>query len=579
MVALPTKNNLETVSPQTPRPQGGVVSVDLSASSKGLQALGQGLETLGQGVAQYQFAKDRGEYLTAKSRYTQKILEVQNKLEQDNDYSTYGDRFKKEVEEIKKTEPLFQQKGFFGNAYRDEFSAEAGLIESRAYEGLANLAAQKEKDVSRADLMDTIEKNSQALLQTPDEKVRADLMKTTSELIDMKVANNHIDAETAAGLKRKLASEYALNRFNLLSPQQQIQALSPKQKGKETFFEKTGTWSDAIPADKKSALYEKAQVQIRVDNEMAQAQRERALKMQSYQSKENVINQINSGAELSSISGEDWLRLSDQDKLAARKLYMRKRGLGSSSPVEEDSAFYNYQKLYAENPKAMAETDPLEIEVSVSPDKVAQVKQWRQDAFNGVTIPASMDKQRKIINTGLNEIGINPNQKSSAPFKNRFYEEIKAFEEQNGKKPTVNDLEQIKNNLITKVAFDGLWGPPEEKRLYEIKKGQMEDIVAPKDEADAIAEDYKNRTGAYPSREQIHRIYLEGINNPEKAKPKNKPKNNLELSYALPENPKSIDDIRKAIEDERRQRPLLYEGIDTEKESQKIKKRYFKDLA
>ena len=85
------------------------------------------------------------------------------------------------MEEIKKKEPLFQQQGFLGNAYRDEFNAEAGLIESRAYEGLANLASQKEKDVSRADLMSTIEANSQALLQTSDENVRNDLMKTTSE--------------------------------------------------------------------------------------------------------------------------------------------------------------------------------------------------------------------------------------------------------------------------------------------------------------------------------------------------------------------------------------------------------------
>ena len=325
MVALPTKNNLETVSPQTPRPQGGVVSVDLSGSSKGLQALGQGLQAFGQGVSQYQIAKDRGDYLVAKSRYTQKILETQNKLEQDNDYTTYGDRFKKEVEEIKKSEPLFQQQGFLGNAYRDEFSAEAGLIESRAYEGLANLAAQKEKDVSRADLMSTIEGNSQALLQTPDENVRNDLMKTTSELIDTKLANNHIDAETAFKLKRSFAENYSINRFNLLTPQQQIQALNPKQKGKETYFEKTNTWSDAIPPEQKAALYDRAKDQIRIDADRAQAQQERALKMADLQAKQNVISHIENGGDLTTINDTDWLRMGDADKTLARKLYLKKQ--------------------------------------------------------------------------------------------------------------------------------------------------------------------------------------------------------------------------------------------------------------
>lgn len=511
MVSLPTQDNLGVVSPQTPRPQGGVVSVDLSAPSRGIQALGQGLETLGQGVMRYQIAKDRGDYLAAKSRYTQKILEVQNKLEQDNDYKTYGDRFKKEVEEIKKNEPLFQQKGSFGNSYQDEFNAEAGLIESRAYEGLANLAARKEADVSRADLMDTIEKNSQALLQTPDEKVRGDLMRTTSELIDTKVANNHIDAETAFKLKRNFAENYSINRFNLLTPQEQIQALNPKQKGKETYFENTGTWSDAIPPEKRVALYERAKDQIKIDAERAQAQRERDLRMQSYQSKENVINQINNGADLSSINDQDWLRLSNEDKLAARKLYIRKQGLGSSNPTEEDAAFYKYQDLYANNLKAMAETDPLEIEVSVSPDKVAQVKQWRQDAFNGVAIPASMDKQRRIINTGLNEIGINPNQKTAAPFKKRFYEEIAAFKEINSKDPTENDLKNIKNNLIVDVSLDG-WFGPSEKKMYQVDKEDLKDIIVPKDRQDEIAQKFKERTGEYPTQDQIREFYLKKIN-------------------------------------------------------------------
>lgn len=518
MVSLPSKENLGIISPQNPSPQGGVVSVDLSGATKGLNSIAQGIQSLGEGAMQYQIAKDRGDYLTAKSIFTKKVLEAQTELEKEGDYKNYKTDFDEKLKIIKNDSSgvfkSFQQQGFFGNSYRDEFNAETGLIEARVYENLATIAAQKEKDASRAQLMDTIENNSQALLQTPDEETRNDIMKTTSELIDTKVANNHIDAETAFKLKRSFAENYSINRFNLLTPQQQIQALSPKQKGKEIYFESTGTWSDAIPPEKKVALYERAKDQIKIDSERYQAQQERALRMQNYQSKENVINQINNGAELSSLNDQDWLRLSDEDKLAARKLYMRKQGLGSSNPVQEDDAFYKYQTLYAENPKAMAEVDPLQIEVSVSPDKVAQVKQWQKDAFNGVTIPASMDKQRKIINTGLNEIGINPNQKISAPFKNRFYEEIKAFEEQNGKKPTVNDLEQIKNSLITKVAFDGLFGDTE-KYLYQVDKDKLENVIVPKDDSDKISEAFKNEAGRYPTKDEIKKTYIKSLERPQ----------------------------------------------------------------
>lgn len=571
MVALPSKNNLESVSPQTPRPQGGVVSVDLSGSSKGLQALGQGLQAFGQGVSQYQIAKDRGEYLSAKSRYTQKILETQNKLEQDNDYATYGDRFKKEVEEIKKSEPLFQQQGFLGNAYRDEFNAEAGLIESRAYEGLANLAAQKEKDVSRADLMSTIEGNSQALLQTPDEKVRDDLMKTTSELIDTKVANNHIDAETAFKLKRSFAENYSLNRFNLLTPQQQIQALNPKQKGKETYFEKTGTWSDAIPPEQKAALYDRAKDQIRIDADRAQAQQERALRMVDLQSKQNVISHIENGGDLTTINDTDWLRMGDADKTLARKLYLKKQGLASANPAEEDKAYFEYEDLYTNNPELMAKVDPLEIEVKVSPDKAAEVKAWRAKSLAGENPEIALKKQNEISNLGLREMGISPQSKKAAPFKKKFLEEVKAYEEGNGRKPNTKELRDIKDSLILDVTVGGFFFNSD-KKLYQVNSEDYGDLRVPDDKANEIIQKHQKELGRTPTRPEVRKMYLKSIT-PKKAK------GSFDLSFNLPDNVDSIETIKKAIDDERQKQPALYDGVDTEQKAKEIQRKYYRDLA
>lgn len=559
---LPSKDNLESVVIQNPRPAAGVVSMP-RINLQGQQALAQGLENLGEGAMRLAIAKDHSDYLTAKSSLQTKALEIESTLEKDSDYTSYGERYKKALEDFKQKDPSFQKvkSGFFGNAYNAELKSEMDLIEARGYERLANLAARKEADASRVELLETIEKNSQALLATPDETTRADILKTTGELIDSKVERNHISSEDAFKFKRTFAEGYALNRFNTLSAQDQVKALNAKTKGKETYFEPTGNWVDAIPPEKKVVLLDRAKEQMRLDSERYQIQKERAIKLQDYQRKENVIKQINSGADLSSINDEDWLRLSDNDKVMVRQLYMRKQGLGSSNPIEEDTAFYKYQDLYANNPKAMAEVDPLEIEISVSPEKVAQVKKWQTDAFQGVTMPASENKTRQIISTGLAEIGIRGNEKRATPFKTRFYEEISAFKEINGKDPTEKDLEDIKNNLIIKRAFGGTFFN-KEKYVYEVDKEDMQDIVVPKDEADKISEEFRKRTGRYPSREEIKKTY------------------SFDISYALPSNePQSLDQIKNAIEDEKKQRPLLFEGIDINKESEKIKKRYYRDLA
>jgi hypothetical protein len=508
---LPSKENLQSVVSQNARPVSNVVSMP-RVNFQGQQALAQGIGNLGEGVMRFAIAKDYSDYLTAKSVLQKKALEVESELEQDSDYSSYGEKYKEALDSFKKEDSNFQKikGGFLGNTYGAELKSEIDLIEARGYERLANLAAKKEADVSRTELLTTIENNSQALLATPDEATRADIMRTTSELIDSKVERNHISAEDAFKFKRNFAEGYALNKLNTLSPQDQIKVLNPKTKGKETYFESTGTWSDAIPPEKKVVLLDRAKEQVKLDSERAQVAKERSIRLQDYQRKENIVNQINQGADLSSINDEDWLRLNDNDKIMVRQLYMRKQGLGSSNPLEEDTAFYKYQDLYANNPKAMAEIDPLQIEISVSPEKVAQVKKWQADAFQGVNMPASENKKRQIINTGLNQIGINSNQGKATPFKKRFYEEIDAFKDINGKDPTEKDLEDIKNNLIVKATFDG-WFRDKEKRIYQVDKEDLKNIIVPRSNSDRISQEFQQATGEYPTKEEIRKIYLKQI--------------------------------------------------------------------
>jgi hypothetical protein len=166
MVALPTKNNLGSVAPQAPRPQGGVSVPNINM--RGGQALAQGLENLGEGVMRFAIAKDHSDYLQAKSALQNKTLSLQSELEKDGDYTKYQEKFQKGIEEFKKNDPSYQKikGGFLGNAYAGDLQADISLVEARAYERLADIASKKEADSSRAELLETLENNSQALLQT-----------------------------------------------------------------------------------------------------------------------------------------------------------------------------------------------------------------------------------------------------------------------------------------------------------------------------------------------------------------------------------------------------------------------------
>jgi len=181
-----------------------------------------------------------------------------------------------------------------------------------------------------------------------------------------------------------------------------------------------------------------------------------------------------------------------------------------------------------------------------------------------VTMPASEDKTRRVINSGISSLGIHPNSKKATPFKTRFYEEIDSFKEINKKDPTENDLEDIKDKLLIKATFDGLWGE-DSKYLYEIDKKQFENIVVPEEDADSISKSFKEGSGRYPSKDEIKKTYIKSLGS-------------FDLSYALPDDVKSLEEIKRAIDDERAKNPSLYDGVDAEQRAKEIAKRYYRGV-
>ncbi len=240
--------------------------------------------------------------------------------------------------------------------------------------------------------------------------------------------------------------------------------------------------------------------------------------------------------------------------------------------IEEDKAYFEYEDLYTNNPELMAKVDPLEIEVKVSPDKAAEVKAWRAKSLAGENPEIALKKQNEISNLGLREMGISPQSKKAAPFKKKFLEEVKAYEEGNGRKPNTKELRDIKDSLILDVTVGGFFFNSD-KKLYQLDSEDYGDLRVPDDKANEIIQKYQKELGKTPTRPEVKEMYLESIT-PKKAK------GSFDLSYAIPfDEPQSAEQIKRAIEDEKRQRPLLFEGIDVDKEADKIKKRYYKDVA
>lgn len=83
----------------------------------------------------------------------------------------------------------------------------------------------------------------------------------------------------------------------------------------------------------------------------------------------------------------------------------------------------------------------------------------------------------------------------------------------------------------------------------------------------------KTKNLPVPTKDKVKSIYMEKITSDSKKKDKS-----FDLSYAIPENPQNIEDIQKALDDEKAKRPWAWDGVDTEQQSEEIAKRYYKDL-
>ncbi len=209
--------------------------------------------------------EDRFNYAQARSQWLQADLKVRQALDQDNNYSTYVQRYQDAM--AKAGEAAGQS--IRGRRDRLAFQQETQLDLARGVATVTQMARQKEGDVSRAGLETTLENNRVAALSAGNEADRTAFINASTEAIFGARDKGYISAESAARLRQAWTSQYAEGFVSMQSADKQLQMLSSPK----------GTVADYIDPVKRVEMIDTAQRRRLAEEDHAWALSQRAEKL------------------------------------------------------------------------------------------------------------------------------------------------------------------------------------------------------------------------------------------------------------------------------------------------------------
>lgn len=236
--------------------------------------------------------------------------------------------------------------------------------------------------------------------------------------------------------------------------------------------------------------------------------RETARTYNSNQAFEQAYIAVEKNRNYDAIPADILNRLDASDKEKLKKL-------ATSTATETDMKTYNDLMLMANNPKFKQEF--LQTSILKYADKLAKpemkeliklqndLRSGKKEAKETVNTYA---RQQDLITTTLNSIGLDKSSKSDSKQKqiNKFYVQMdtamKQKEAELGRKPNIQEFQQVLDGLVMQVVTDKGIIFDSKKRSFEVG---IEDV--PKEEQDKITEALK-RAGAVPSEANIINLYL-----------------------------------------------------------------------
>lgn len=172
------------------------------------------------------------DYSSAQSSFLQQKVELDQQFAQDKDFATAPDRYKVALQKLG---DQFGQ-SITDPTMRNEFSARVVSPSlTSGWTQLYNLGKVKEADAGKASLLSTIETNTDAAMNAPDELTRTQLIKATNLSIDAAQAHNWITATDAVLYKQKANQDYIVGRLKVIAGTQgaraALAALAPPGSG------------------------------------------------------------------------------------------------------------------------------------------------------------------------------------------------------------------------------------------------------------------------------------------------------------------------------------------------------------
>lgn len=200
------------------QPRRGVVQGPADGRIDAIADLGETIGKIGQGI---QDREDKLNYARAKSEYLKSKIQIESEFENDNDYQTYGERYKEKINKARGDASALIRNPMM----RESFQFDTDVDIEQGLAGMAKKAFAKEKDNGRANLSGLLDDSQKLIVSTSDPAIRKSAYENVNQSVDAAIENNWLSKEEGVNLKRKFAEGSARAEFKSRSPKEQLQML------------------------------------------------------------------------------------------------------------------------------------------------------------------------------------------------------------------------------------------------------------------------------------------------------------------------------------------------------------------
>lgn len=490
------------VAPAAPYNPQQVVVPDMNAVPKALSNLGESVTKVGGALYEMQDRKDKFDYSLAYSKFLQRSIAFQNDLDQDPDFQNLPKKYKEGMAKIKQ-----ETLGSLGNnQYAPDLKERIGVWEKQKYGNILETTIKKQQDFELAEVDKVGEAGKEAAFRSKNDAEKKLILQNQVILFANAISDNDLLKATKVQVYAKKYGKEIAEVDLLQKPYAtQIKILEAENQ------KRGSNLTEFLNPEERLQFLEKAKNNLKQEENQRRIEAERAEK-QATQNVDTFLAQ-------NLAQGKSWddLPLNIRIKATPQKAeeYQNYRTQmiagGQVNSTEKEKNFFEIQQTFTSDPEKLANMDTVKLVGSVPSNLVNKVLGWQEKARNNITAPATLVQQNSIVNTITTSVGIKKGSYPYITFNKKFSEEVQAFKDEKGKEPSKNDLQSIAQGLVVQATFERVIYGTNKKRLYEVDKEDLKDIVVPDADFKEIRTGIKNATGKEPSQDQIKQIYLKSL--------------------------------------------------------------------